>query len=109
MGRLAISHRSKSTRTFGGFSRSHLTDTRPLEQVAVIEIETSEKISETLLQVVDSLGCWYQYIELFNEFVRVQDNAANLFSYIIELVVHARIYYQQRRAGELALLSHQSI
>lgn len=75
--------------------------------MAVIEIETSEKISETLLQVFDSLGCWYKYIELFDEFDRVRDKAANLFSYIIDLVVHARIYYQQRRRSELALLGHE--
>ncbi|KAG4416219.1 hypothetical protein IFR04_010622 [Cadophora malorum] len=67
--------------------------------VAGKEIEGSEKINEALVSIVENLGRWNKYIDLFDDFERVRNAAARLFSRIINFLVRARIYYQKSRAG----------
>lgn len=69
-------------------------------QVAVKEIDTSEKISKALVEIVESLGRWNKYIELFVESQRVSEIASHLFSQIINFLVRARLFYQKPRASK---------
>jgi hypothetical protein len=67
-------------------------------QVAVREIDTTQRISGALVDIVGKLGRWNGYLGLFDEFERVRNAAATLFSQIINFLVRARIYYQKPRA-----------
>jgi hypothetical protein len=69
--------------------------------VVAKEIETSEKISQALVEILGSLGRWNKYIELFDEFERVRETAAHLFSQIINFLVRTKRYYSRPRAGEI--------
>jgi hypothetical protein len=72
-------------------------------QVAVREIECTQKISEALVDIVGKLGRWDGYLGLFDEFERVRKAAATLFSQIINFLVRARIHYQKPRARRILL------
>jgi hypothetical protein len=52
-----------------------------------------------LVDIVGKLGCWNGYIGLFDEFERVRKAAATLFCQIINFLVRARIYYQNKTWG----------
>jgi hypothetical protein len=68
-----------------------------MRQVAVKDIHTSASISDALVEIVENLGRWNKYIELFDESERVRGIAGHLFSQIINFCVRARIYYKRRQ------------
>jgi hypothetical protein len=101
MGRVSLSHRCTFlSLNLSAGSLKPVTDLQRMEQVAVKVIDTSEKITQVLIEIVQSLGRWNKHIDLFAEHVRVREAAAHLFSQIINFLVRARIYYQKPRPCE---------
>lgn len=68
--------------------------------MAAREIETTEKIADALLEIVNELGRWDKYLELFNESDRVNKIAAQLFSQVIKFLISAKAHYQSHRASK---------
>lgn len=70
------------------------------EQVAAREIDATERISDALLEILDDLGRWNKYVELFSKSEQVHKRAAHLFSHIVNFLVRAKSHYQSRRISK---------
>lgn len=71
--------------------------------MAAREIETTEKIADALLEIVNDLGRWDKYVDLFSKSDRVHNTAAYLFCHIIRFLVRAKSHYRSHKAGKSLL------
>ena len=74
-----------------------------MAQVAAREIETTEKIADAIIEIINDLGRWDKYVELFSKSDRVRNTAAQLFSQIIRFLIRAKSHYQSHRASKTLL------
>jgi hypothetical protein len=73
-----------------------LTDRK---QVALVEEETSEEISDALVDIIEGIGQWERYLEFFPTSAIIQQIITRLYAQVVNFLVRSRTYYQTPRTG----------
>jgi hypothetical protein len=68
-------------------------------QVAVEEDDTSQQITDALVDIITEIGRWEKYLEVLTNSPRIQQSISELYARILSFLIRARAYYGKPKSG----------
>jgi len=67
--------------------------------VAVEEDDTSQQITDALVDIITEIGRWEKYLEVLTNSPRIQGRVSELYARILSFLIRARAYYGKPKTG----------